>query len=154
MNLARLEDVDAIVNEIVEVEGHGLDTHFFEVDLPEPIPAVWADRTKLEEVFANLIGNAIKFSPRGGTVAIKGEIEDGMLHFSVSDEGIGMSKADQAKLFERFERVGKATSRIPGTGLGLFVCKHLIEAHGGKIWARSTEGEGSTFHFTVPIYDS
>lgn len=153
MNLSRLDDVDTIIGDIVGIEGHGRDTHFFEVSLPDPAPDLWADRTKLEEVFANLIGNAIKFSPRGGKIRVRGELHGPMMRFSVSDDGLGMSRADQARLFERFERVGPSVSRIPGTGLGLFICKHLIEAHGGTIWAESTEGEGSTFHFTVPLYD-
>jgi len=153
MNFTRLENVAAIINDIVEIEGHGRDTHFFELSLPDPVPDLWADRAKLEEVFANLIGNAMKFSPRGGRIRVRGELHGPLLRFSISDEGIGMSKADQARLFRRFERVGTSGSSIPGTGLGLFICKHLIEAHGGTIWAESTEGEGSTFHFTVPLYD-
>ena len=152
MNTVRFDDLMAMIEDTVAVEGHGRDTHRFEVELPEPTPSLWVDRTKLEEVLANLIGNAIKYAPNGGLVRIAAEVEDGMAHFSVSDEGVGISEADREHLFQRFQRVGSSVTRVPGTGLGLFVCKHLVEAHGGKIWVESMQGEGSTFHFTLPIY--
>jgi len=154
MNMVRFDNLKAMIEETLAVEGHGRDTHRFEIELPEPQPSLWVDRTKLEEVLANLIGNAIKYSPNGGLVRIAGKVEDGMAHFSVSDEGVGISESDREHLFQRFQRVGSSVARVPGTGLGLFVCKHLVEAHGGDIWVESTQGEGSTFHFTVPLYSN
>ncbi len=152
MNLQPLEDLEKLIDDIVAVEGHGRGNHIFEINLPEPMPVLWADRTKVEEVFANLIGNAIKYSPSGGTVTVSGQVQGDMMRFSVSDEGVGISEDDRQHLFQRFQRVGSTVKRIPGTGLGLFVCKHLIEAHGGEISVESVEAEGSTFHFTLPIY--
>ncbi len=152
MNLQRLDDLQKLVDEIVAVEGHGRSNHIFEVNLPDPTPLLWADRTKVEEIFANLIGNAIKFSPSGGRVTVSGQVQGDMVRFSVSDDGVGISEDDRQHLFQRFQRVGSSVKRIPGTGLGLFVCKHLIEAHGGEISVESIEGEGSTFHFTLPLY--
>ena len=152
MNTVRFDGLRPMIEDAVAIEGHGRDTHRFEIELPEPPPSLWVDRTKLEEILANLIGNAIKYSPNGGLVRIAAEVEDGMAHFSVSDEGVGISEADRAHLFQRFQRIGSSVSRVPGTGLGLFVCKHLVEAHGGRIWFESTQGEGSTFRFTLPVY--
>jgi len=152
MNMQKLDDVDKLVSDIVALEGYGRASHRFEVDLPDPVPALWADRTKVEEILANLVGNAIKFSPNGGTVAVAGRAKDGFVQFSVRDEGVGIAQSDLQNLFKRFQRVGSTVMRIPGTGLGLFVCKHLVEAQGGSIWVESTEGEGSTFHFTLPAY--
>ncbi len=152
MNLQPLDDLGKLVDDILAVERHGHGDHIFEINLPQPMPVLWADRTKVEEVFANLIGNAIKFSPNGGRITVSGQVHGDMVHFSVCDEGIGISEDDRQHLFQRFQRVGSTVKRIPGTGLGLFVCKHLIEAHGGEISIESVEAEGSTLHFTLPIY--
>jgi two-component system phosphate regulon sensor histidine kinase PhoR len=143
-----------MISELIAMEARGRTTHRFEMNLADPMPPLWVDPTKLEAVFANLVHNALKFSPNGGKITVTGKPANDMVQFSVSDEGLGIADADMPNLFERFRRVGHTTSRIPGTGLGLYVSKHLIEAHGGTIWAESTEGEGSAFHFTVPIYSS
>ncbi|NLJ36717.1 MAG: CHASE2 domain-containing protein [candidate division WS1 bacterium] len=154
MNRARLDSPEGMISELIAMEARGRTTHRFEMNLADPMPPLWVDPTKLEAVFANLVHNALKFSPNGGKITVTGKPANDMVQFSVSDEGLGIADADMPNLFERFRRVGHTTSRIPGTGLGLYVSKHLIEAHGGTIWAESTEGEGSAFHFTVPIYSS
>ncbi len=149
-----INDVRQFVDEVVAIEARTTRDHEFSLDLPADMPPIWADRGKLEEVFINLVNNAIKYSPDGGLVTVSAEPRGDMMCFSVQDMGLGISREAQSRLFQRFARVGKdSRQRISGTGLGLFVCKTLIEAHGGKIWVESEEGQGSTFRFTVPLYD-
>jgi GAF domain-containing protein len=123
-----------------------------EAEIPEALPPVWADRNYLEQVFDNLLGNAIKFSPDGGKITVCIREEDDHLRVAVSDTGIGIPSDKLEKIFERFYQVnGSPTRRFGGTGLGLALVKEAIEAHGGKVWAESQEGQGSTFFFTLPI---
>jgi len=97
----------------------------------------------------------VKFSPDGGQVSISARGEDGVVRFSVSDHGVGIAPQQMVHLFKKFQRVrGTGTERVPGTGLGLYLCKHLVEAQGGKIWVESELGQGSTFSFTVPVDDA
>jgi signal transduction histidine kinase len=100
-------------------------------------------------VFANLLSNALKFTPRGGTIVIRAARDESALRFSVVDNGAGIAVEAQEAVFERFWQGRSADRR--GTGLGLYVSRKLVEAHGGRIWVDSTLGQGSTFHFTIPI---
>ncbi len=109
------------------------------------------DRGRVLQVLANLIGNAIKFTPRGGEIRIGGERADGEIRLSVRDTGPGIPESQREAVFERFWQVGANDRR--GLGLGLYIAKSIIEAQGGKIWAESKVGEGSTFHFTLPAAD-
>ncbi len=116
------------------------------------LPSVIGDRLRLEQVLRNLIGNAIKYSPRGGRVVIKAETAEDVVRFSVRDEGIGMTPQETSQLFTKFYRAGNVlTRKTQGTGLGLYISKSIVEAHGGSIWVESTPGAGSTFSFTVPL---
>ncbi|MFC1923960.1 ATP-binding protein [Chloroflexota bacterium] len=125
--------------------------HKLQVDFPGKFPLVFADPEKIEEVLINLIENAIKYSPNGGTITIKGEILKDIVVVSISDEGIGIPLRDQEQIFDSFYRVeDSSTEQIKGTGLGLNICKTIIEAHGGKIWLESTIGKGSRFIFSLP----
>ena len=127
--------------------------HTIVVDFPSDFPMVLADPVRIEEVLANLIENAIKFSPQGGTITITGnKVKEDVL-ISVADEGIGIWPDMAEKLFERFYRVEDGTVKsTPGTGLGLHICRSLIEAHGGKISAEGNPGKGACFIFSLPIY--
>jgi PAS domain S-box-containing protein len=127
--------------------------HKIVVDIPAALPPVKADRTRVERILSNLIDNAIKYSPRGGEVRISAKFNDGHILISVRDEGIGITAEDKEKLFQPFQRLGVAPggSAIHGTGLGLVVCRRLVEAHGGKIWVDSEPGKGSVFSFTLPV---
>jgi len=123
-----------------------------EAEIPETLPPVWADRNCLEQVFDNLLGNAIKFSPDGGKITVCIREEGEYLRVAVSDMGIGIPNDQLERIFERFYQVnGSPTRRFGGTGLGLALVKKAIEAHGGEVWAESQEGQGSTFFFTLPI---
>ena len=123
------------------------------VDLPGVLPAVQGDEERLGQVFVNLLHNAVKFSPDGGDVTVSVRAEDGRVVTSVADHGVGIPRADQARIFERFYKVDRARVRgeTGGTGLGLAIARHIIEQHGGTIWVESTEGAGSTFSFALPI---
>jgi signal transduction histidine kinase len=124
------------------------------VNLGHSLPDIAADRRRLAEVLQNLLDNAIQYTPSGGQIMISASGDGSDVTFTVSDTGIGIPRADQPRIFERFYRVDVARSReVGGTGLGLSIAKHLVEAHGGRIWVESDLGHGSQFHFTVPIFD-
>ena len=123
------------------------------VTLPGAIPDVAADRRRLSEVLQNLLDNAMQYTPSGGSIKVSASSDGEEVTFTVSDSGIGIPKVDQPRIFERFYRVDVARSReVGGTGLGLSIAKHLVEAHGGRIWVDSEVGQGSQFHFTVPVF--
>ena len=154
MLFQKVTQVYTFVEEVVMIEARTTKDHDVKLEVSPDLPALWADRGKLEEVLINLVNNAIKYSPDGGTVTVSTASVGDMLQFSVKDCGLGIAPTEQGRLFQRFQRVGHDNSqRISGTGLGLFVCKALIEAHGGRIWVDSVLGQGSTFHFTVPLYN-
>ena len=119
------------------------------VECEENLPGVQVDSQRLEQVLINLIHNAVKFTRPGGEVILCADSLPGEVRFAVRDTGVGIPADEVSRIFERFYRVDKSrTGR--GTGLGLSIAKHIVEAHGGKIWAESTEGQGSTFYFTIP----
>ncbi|MEI4829689.1 cell wall metabolism sensor histidine kinase WalK [Bacillus sp. FJAT-53711] len=110
------------------------------------------DEDKITQVLYNIISNALKYSPEGGTVTYRLREREDMLEVSISDQGMGIPKENVDKVFERFYRVDKARSRkLGGTGLGLAIAKEMIQAHGGSIWAKSEEGKGTTIYFTLPM---
>ena len=126
-------------------------THEILTSFPSDFPTVMADPEKLDEVLANLIENAFKFSPGGGRVTVVGEATGDEIRVTVADEGIGLSEQDKGKVFERFYRGSdQGPGPTPGTGLGLYICHSLIRAHGGHIGVESTPGKGSRFTFTLP----
>jgi two-component system phosphate regulon sensor histidine kinase PhoR len=125
----------------------------FSINLPQCLPDVAADRRRIAEVLQNLLDNAIQYTPAGGEIVVSASAGGQEVTFTVSDTGIGIPQVDQPRIFERFYRVDVARSReVGGTGLGLSIAKHLVEAHGGRIWVESEVGRGSQFHFTVPVF--
>jgi two-component system phosphate regulon sensor histidine kinase PhoR len=114
--------------------------------------AAQADRSYLEQILINLLDNAIKYTPEGGRVTVSAiEGDSKVIQFLVADNGIGIPKEDLSRIFERFYRVDKGRSKeMGGTGLGLSIVKHLVQAHGGRVWVESQPGKGSTFYFTLP----
>ncbi|MGZ9235378.1 MAG: sensor histidine kinase [Anaerolineales bacterium] len=119
------------------------------VEVVEDLPKVEVDSQRLEQVLVNLIHNAVKFTRPGGEVVLCAESVPGGVRFAVRDTGVGIPADEIARIFERFYRVDKSRTGS-GTGLGLSIAKHIVEAHRGKIWAESTEGQGSMFYFTIP----
>ncbi|HZD73653.1 MAG TPA: ATP-binding protein [Actinomycetota bacterium] len=125
------------------------DGHTFEISFPDGFPEVYADADKVAQVLTNLVENAVKYS-EGGRVTVSGEAADGSVEIAVRDEGIGIP-ADQIPLiFTKFYRRGGGGSPS-GTGLGLYIARGLVEAHGGRIWARSEPGRGTEVRFRLPL---
>ncbi len=123
--------------------------------LPADLPTVYADLDKIAQVLTNLIDNAVKFTPESGNVSIEGKMVNNQVQISVIDTGIGIAKADWTRVFEKFQRIElpAAAQQTRGSGLGLSICKAIIEMHGGKIWVESEEGKGSNFTFSLPKYE-
>ncbi|MGZ8515270.1 MAG: sensor histidine kinase [Candidatus Limnocylindrales bacterium] len=123
------------------------------VERHAPLAPVQGDEERIGQVFVNLLHNAVKFSPDGGDVTVTIRTEAGRVVTSIADHGVGIPRAAQARIFERFYKVDRARVRgeTGGTGLGLAIARHIIEQHGGTIWVESTEGSGSTFSFGLPI---
>ncbi|HET7727872.1 MAG TPA: ATP-binding protein [Candidatus Limnocylindrales bacterium] len=123
------------------------------IDVEPGLPRLRGDEDRLAQVFVNLVHNAVKFSDPGGTVTVtvRRDGDRPALLASVADEGIGIPRADRARVFERFYKVDRARVRGGGTGLGLAIARHVVEQHGGRIWVESEEGTGSVFSFSIPL---
>jgi len=121
--------------------------------VPAELPEVSADRDRLAQILINLVDNAVKYTPEGGSVTVTGRRLDGdMVEVTVADTGIGIPPADLPRITERFYRVDKARSReLGGTGLGLAIVKHLVMAHGGELGIESEQERGTTVRFTLPV---
>ena len=154
--IALLDDVD-----LVRLAHHATERlHLFAerqrvdlaVDAPAPVPIVRGAEERLGQVLINLVHNAIKFSPDGGSVTVAVRSGNDEVITSVQDEGIGIPQAALPRVFERFYKVERARVHGGGTGLGLAIAKHVVEAHGGRIWVESHEGAGSTFSFALPVH--
>lgn len=123
-------------------------------EIPDNLPTMTLDIHQVERIFINLIGNAIKFTPEKGTISVKAEYDtpQDVINFHVTDTGIGISEEDLKKLFNEFYRVENTINQnVKGTGLGLSLAKKIVEAHKGRIWVTSKVGNGTTFHFTLPV---
>jgi len=146
------QDISEIARRVV----YGLQAksaaHHLVLDAPPHLPRVMADRTRLERILHNLVDNAIKYSPGGGEVKVTIAREPDQLVVTVSDAGIGIKPEDQSRLFRSFERLEtNMPGSLQGVGLGLVVCRILVEAHGGRLWLESEWGKGAAFSFTVPL---
>lgn len=157
-----LEDV---VDEVIRSTKRQIEEKKQAVDLllPQKLPSVWADQTRVAQVLTNLVSNAHKYTPDGGRIVVGAEAtynqwDPGgakeVIHLWVKDNGIGIGIEDQAKIFQKFFRSDDSKAReAPGTGLGLNITKSLVEMQGGRIWFDSEFRKGTTFHFTVPVAD-
>ncbi|HTY81362.1 MAG TPA: ATP-binding protein, partial [Dehalococcoidales bacterium] len=143
-------DVVGIARGVIDKLKDKVEEHRLVLSAPSKIPAVAGDPVRVERVLNNLIDNAIKYSPDGGDITVSARLKNDEVVLSVKDNGIGITAADQARLFRPFERL-ETSSDIMGIGLGLNVCRRLIEAQGGRIWVESERGKGSTFFFTLPL---
>ncbi|RMF21624.1 MAG: hypothetical protein D6760_09095 [Deltaproteobacteria bacterium] len=126
------------------------------VEFPSLVPPVWGDRDRLVQVLTNLLNNAVKFTNEGDSIVVSAEQDGGMCRFTVRDTGVGIPEEDLPKVFEKFHQVAGQPTDQPksaSTGLGLTICREIVEHHGGRIWVESTLGEGTAFHFTVPFED-
>jgi K+-sensing histidine kinase KdpD len=140
-----------LARDIAEEMQHRTEIHRIIVDFPEKFPILEIDPRWTKQVFRNILDNAIKYSPEGGLIVIRGEERLADVVIMVADQGIGISPEDLIPLFERYFRVRSVASlHIPGTGLGLPIARAIVEGHGGRIWAESNLGEGTTIYFTLP----
>lgn len=128
--------------------------HSFRVDVENGLPEVLADPGRIRQVLSNLISNAIKFSPELSEITVGARRTDGSVEFFVTDQGVGIPRDEQTRLFSRFHRAENAHNPdTPGSGLGLYISKAIVESHGGKVDVRSELGIGSTFSFTLPTVE-
>ncbi|HXF61093.1 MAG TPA: ATP-binding protein [Caldilineaceae bacterium] len=156
-------DLVALVTKVVEAYRTQTSVHRIELDFPHPLPLIWGDEERLRQVLTNLLSNAIKYSPEGGVIRVGGwstpasaqdglEREPARVTLFVADQGIGIPQEELPHIFDRFYRVDSSLRRsTAGAGLGLFLARAIVEAHGGQIWARSEPGKGTTFFVSLPV---
>ncbi len=153
-HLSELDLVPVLHNAITtfgpEAESRALDLHGM---TPASLPPILGDQGRIEQILCNLLSNALKFTPEGGRVIVSARSGPKAVTIEVADTGIGMSVADQARVFDRFHQVGDPLTRTTGgTGLGLSIAREMVQAQGGKMWVESELGKGSRFCFQLPVY--
>ncbi len=167
LNLAQLEagafslemgrvDLRVVINDLALqyqplAEGKG---QTLVLDLPDRLPLVKGDRRRIVQVLMNLLENAVKFAPKGGSIIVRAMIRNRALAVEVHNTGVSLSPEEQQRLFRPYYRSEADRQRLPGSGLGLAVCKQLVEGHGGKLWVQSDPSRGVTFGFTLPLEGS
>jgi len=155
-------NITTLAQKIVDAYQLQTDKHEIELNFSAELPFLWGDAERLRQVLTNLVNNAIKYSPNGGIIRVGGWLDDSLTHIStqpepprivlyVADQGIGIPPEELPHLFERFYRIDSSLRRsTAGTGLGLYLCKAIVEAHRGQIWVRSEPGIGTTFFIALP----
>jgi signal transduction histidine kinase len=144
-----------LTNDVVDDITRRTSKHRFVVDFPDDFPIVDADPQRIVQVLRNLLDNAVKYSPDGGLVVVRGEVRESEVVVSVADQGVGIAPEYLNRLFEKFFRVKWGLGRhVVGSGLGLPIARTILESHGGRIWAESQMGQGSTFYCTLPLSES
>jgi signal transduction histidine kinase len=146
-------DLGKMVGHIVErYQAQLPESHALKLDVPRRRCCIVADPDRIEQVVTNLLENAVKYSPLGGTIATKVGTQRGGVLVSVTDNGIGLPPGANELIFEPFGRAPNSLARhLPGMGLGLYICRQIVEAHGGRIWADSSgENQGTTMHLWLP----
>lgn len=123
----------------------------FEIVLPKKPVNIIADKDKMAQVLKNLVSNSVKYSPEGGKICLTGKVIDGCFQVSVEDHGTGMTPEQVDKVFDKFYRADASNTAVEGTGLGMSIVKHIVEAHGGKVWVESEYGKGTTVTFRIPL---
>ncbi len=149
-------NLNKLVRKVVEAYRTQTVRHTIEIDISDPLPSIWADQERVRQVLTNLLGNAIKYSPDGGLIRVGGwsDAVEGWprVVIYVADEGVGIPPEELPHIFDRFFRVDSSLRRsTSGAGLGLFLSKAVVDAHGGAIWARSESGKGTTLFVALPV---
>jgi signal transduction histidine kinase len=124
-----------------------------QLDLDEKLPEVRGNPVRLRQLMDNLLGNAAKYSPTGGTIDVSLHAEDNQVILRVADQGVGIPQSERERIFEKFYRASNVPEEVEGTGLGLAIVKSIVDLHQGRIWVESTKGKGSTFFVVLPAYD-
>jgi len=143
--------ISDIINEALEHQKWVHKNHIFETDVEPDVPEIYADCSQIRQVLVNLLENATAYSQDGTRIIIRVTSVDSEVEVSVSDEGVGIPRGDLGKIFDKFYRGIQKRQKPGGTGLGLAICRAIIDNHGGRIWAESEIGHGSTLHFTLPV---
>ncbi len=147
-------DMEELSQKVVGKVQSITDQHSFLLRFDPSLRSVPGDSRRLEQVLYNLLDNAIKYSPQGSQITISGKIKNDHVQVSVADEGQGIPQAELAKIFDAFYRIpGTDAQKMRGAGLGLTICRAIVEAHGGSIWAESAQGQGTAFCFTLPFQE-
>lgn len=149
----KLSDVYAGIADDLQMRA-STQNRLLSVDIPANLPTIAADRNSLSEVLANLVDNAIKYSNEGGSVEVTAAVDGDFVKCTVTDHGIGIPGSVVGHLFSKFYRSHRSRQTVMGTGLGLYISKAIVESHGGRIGVSSTEGQGSVFTFSIPIYST
>ncbi|MDX6448034.1 MAG: hypothetical protein QOD08_497, partial [Gaiellaceae bacterium] len=146
-------DGRALAEQVVDAaRTHAADGVELELDAPDGLPPVEADPGQLQQVLTNIVDNAIKYSPGGGTITVQLAPSERFLRFAVVDQGLGIPASEQERIFEKFYRLDPNMTRgIGGTGLGLYICRELVRRVDGRLWVESREGQGSTFNVEIPL---
>jgi two-component system sensor histidine kinase KdpD len=161
LDMARLEsgliklnrewcDIQDIIGIVLRQHQELWAEHPLKINIPPDLPLVEVDSTLIEQVFANLLDNAVKYSPSGSEITITVEKQNQEMRIVVADKGKGLPPGHEDKVFDKFYRM-HSPGYVSGTGLGLSICKGIIEAHGGKIWAENRPGGGEMFYFALPL---
>ncbi len=152
MNWALFEPL-ATIEKVLQAQGSYTDKHQFRLETEGIIPSILGDADKFDQILTNLLSNAVKYSPHGGEIVVYASSDEDVLRVAVRDHGIGIPADKVGRIFEKFERVDDRDTRSAGgTGIGLFLVKHLIERHQGHIHVESEVGKGSTFIFEIPLH--
>ena len=143
--------MDALAERVAERFRTQTDRHQIKTDFPPEYPMIEGAPTRLEQVLNNLLSNAIKYSPEGGPIEIAGRVDEDEVIVTVTDQGVGIPFEEQPHIFESFFRGSREyQQQTSGAGLGLYLAKAIVEAHGGEIWVESNPGEGASFSFALP----
>ena len=146
--------LERLAREVADEMQNRTEIHRLVVDFPREFPILDADSRRIKQVMRNILDNAIKYSPDGGLVVIRGEARTDDAVVEISDQGVGISPEDLIPLFDKYFRVKSPTGyHVAGTGLGLPVARAIVEAHGGRIWAESRTGEGTALSFSIPLIE-
>jgi len=144
-------DLRSFLDELLKRQATALDTQRIRIEAADGLPPVSADPNRLERILVNLLSNALKYSPPGSPVTVSLQQQNGEIITSVADRGPGIAPEEIPRLFQRFYRAAAGRRQPEGIGLGLYITRMLVEAHGGRIWVQSTPGVGSVFSFSLPL---